>query len=88
MRPSGGVDYNLADRKSLAGRDLATKGKAPRASDDLVDWFTVTYKSIYTALAIVVLIAGGVGYYYWAKNRPVEVPAVDPVVVLKHDAGG
>ena len=60
---------------------MATKGKAPRASDDLVDWFTVTYKSIYTALAIVVLTAGGVGYYFWAKNRPVEVPAVDPVVV-------
>jgi hypothetical protein len=60
---------------------LATKGKAPRASDDLVDWFTVSYKSIYTALAVVLLIAGGVGYHFWAKDRPVEATAVAPVVV-------
>jgi hypothetical protein len=60
---------------------LATKGKAPRTQADMLDWFTVTYKSIYTALAIVLLVAGGVAFYFWQKDRPLEVPALDPVAV-------
>jgi len=45
---------------------LATNRKAPRAEDDLVDWFTVTYKSIYTAIGIVLFAAAAGGYYYYA----------------------
>jgi hypothetical protein len=59
---------------------LATNRKPQRASTDLVDWTTVTYKSIYTALGVVLLVAGAVAFYYWQKNRPLEVPAIEPIV--------
>jgi len=41
---------------------LATNRKAPKATDDLVDWFTVTYKSIYTVLGIVLALAAAAEY--------------------------
>src|SRR5262245_44316073 len=53
------------------------KGRTPRAEDDLLDWFTVSYKSIWTAIFIVLAVAGGAGAWWYAKNHPVTVPAVD-----------
>jgi hypothetical protein len=45
-----------------------------RDEDGLVDWFTVSYRSIYIGVGVVVLIAGGVGYYYWSRNAPATTP--------------
>ena len=59
---------------------MATNRKAPRAEDDLVDWFTVTYKSIYTAIGIVLFAAAAGGYYYYSKNAPPPAPPVETVV--------
>jgi hypothetical protein len=59
---------------------LATNRKAPRATDDLVDWFTVSYRSIYTALGIVLAIAGAGGYYYYVQNAPPPPPTTETVV--------
>src|SRR5712691_2106871 len=39
--------------------------------DDMVDWFTVSYRSIYIAVGLVALLAGGVGYYYYSRHAPV-----------------
>ena len=49
---------------------MTTNRKAPRAEDDLVDWFTVTYKSIYTVIGVVLAAAAAGGYYYYVKNAP------------------
>jgi len=58
---------------------LATNRKAPRAEDDLVDWFTVSYKSIYTVLGIVLAAAAAGGYYYYVKNAPPPPPPTETV---------
>ena len=59
---------------------MATNRKAPRAEDDLVDWFTVSYRSIYTALAIVLVATAAGGYYYYAKNAPPPPPPTETVI--------
>jgi hypothetical protein len=59
---------------------LASNRKHPRASDDLVDWFTVTYKSIYTAVGIVLAAAAGYGYYYYVQNAPPAPPPSETVI--------
>jgi len=56
------------------------KSKPP--SDDLIDWFTVTYKSIYIVVGVVAAIAAGVGYYYWTKNAPPRVPSPEPAAAF------
>jgi hypothetical protein len=53
------------------------KNKPPR--DDLIDWFTITYRSIYIVVGVVAAITGGVGYYYWTKNAPPKVTSPEPV---------
>jgi hypothetical protein len=45
------------------------------AEEDLLDWFTITYRSIYIAIAVVVaLTAGGVYYYYQRAPAPAPTP--------------
>jgi len=45
------------------------------AEEDLLDWFTITYRSIYIAIAVVVaLTAGGVYYYYQRAPGPAPTP--------------
>src|SRR5512140_3612757 len=56
---------------------MAPDRKRPKASDDLVDWFTVSYKSIYLAAGLVLLLAGGAGYYYYLKTAPPAPPATE-----------
>ena len=36
----------------------------------MVDWFTVSYRSIFIAILVVVLVGGGAGYYFWTRNAP------------------
>lgn len=60
--------------------------RKPRSSDDLVDWFTITYKTIYTAIAIVVAIAGGTAYYYYSRNAPPPPPPTDAPVAAQATA--
>jgi FecR-like protein len=59
---------------------LATNRKAPRAEDDLVDWFTVSYKSIYTVLGVLLAAAAAGGYYYYVKNAPATPPPTEVVI--------
>ena len=58
---------------------MAPNRKAPRAADDLVDWFTISYKSIYLAVFIVVG-AGAAFYYSFVKNAVPPPPPIEIVV--------
>src|SRR5687768_10549066 len=49
---------------------MAERNKPPRSSNDDIDWFTISYRSIYAAVALVILLAGGFGYYTWIKRNP------------------
>lgn len=52
------------------------KGRTPHSDDDL-DWFTVSYRTIYTAVGIVVALAiGGISYYY-ARTAPPPPPSTE-----------
>jgi hypothetical protein len=55
------------------------KGQKHRNTDDLLDWFTVSYRTLYLASGIVALLAIGGGVYYYltrepAAPQPVEAP--------------
>ena len=59
------------------------KSKPPR--DDLIDWFTITYKSIYMVVGVVLAIVAGAGYYYWMKNAPPKpAPLPGPAATTAH----
>ena len=48
----------------------------------MVDWFTVSYRSIFIAILVVVLVGGGVGYHFWTRNAPATTPTdVTPATV-------
>lgn len=55
------------------------KGKPTHPKDDLIDWFTVSYRSIYIA-ATLIAIAGGAGYLYYSKQNPAVPPASVPPI--------
>src|SRR3954452_15913790 len=49
--------------------------RRPAGQDDLVDWFTVSYRSIAIAVLVLALVGGSVGYYYWTRSTPAETPS-------------
>jgi hypothetical protein len=52
------------------------------AEDDLLDWFTITYRSIYIAGGLVLaLVLGGLYYYYQRAPGPAASPEAPPVTV-------
>src|SRR5262249_22330741 len=56
--------------------------RRPKSQDDIVDWFTVSYRSIYMAVGAVALIAGLVGYYYYSRNAPVTEATPPPATTV------
>ena len=52
--------------------------RRPTDDDGIVDWFTISYRSVFVALLILILIGGGVGYYFWSRKAPVAVPTEAP----------
>jgi hypothetical protein len=48
--------------------------KGRRSDDDLIDWFTVSYKTIYTIVGLLLAVGGGVGYYFYTRARPEPTP--------------
>jgi FecR protein len=52
--------------------------RRPKSQDDMVDWFTVSYRSILIAILVVVLIGGGVGYHFWSRNVPEPTATTEP----------
>jgi glucodextranase-like protein len=61
-------------------QDKDKPGKGAGA-DDLLDWFTVSYRSIYAAVALVLVLAAGYGYWYWkggGSKPPLPQPSAEP----------
>ena len=58
---------------------MASNRKDTRTSVDLLDWFTISYKSIYLALGAVLAVGGAFAYHYSVKNAP-PAPPVETVV--------
>ena len=58
---------------------MASQRKPRRPEDDLVDWFTISYKTIYIAVALVLVVGGAVYYHYFGKpinpNPAIDLPA-------------
>jgi hypothetical protein len=58
---------------------MASQRKPRRPDDDLVDWFTISYKTIYIAIALLILAGGGAYYHYFGTpinpNPVIDVPA-------------
>ncbi len=59
-----------------------TADKKPQKSrDDLIEWFTVSYRTIYIVAAVIIALAGSVGYYFYKKYAPPPPPDTTPVAV-------
>lgn len=59
---------------------MGSDKKPARSRDELVDWFTVSYKSIYTVAGTVVVVlalAGGIYYYRYAVRSVAAPPATE-----------
>lgn len=60
---------------------MSSKQKRGRqAEDDLLDWFTVSYRTIYIGLGTVIAFAAAGGYYYYSRQTPPPGPSPEPVV--------
>ena len=46
---------------------MASQRKPRRPDDDLVDWFTISYKSIYIVVLLVLAVGGAAYYHYFGK---------------------
>jgi hypothetical protein len=52
--------------------------KKPRSKDDLLDWFTVSYRSIYMVVGAVVVVAALVGYIWYVRQAGPTAPEQSP----------
>ena len=57
---------------------MAAGRREKQAEDDLFDWFTVSYRSIYTVLGAILLLGGGFGVYWWLTHQPLTVVVETP----------
>jgi hypothetical protein len=61
---------------------MADKGRGTRAEDD-VDWFTISYRTIYVSVAVLLALVAGGFYFYSRRSAPAPPPraADTPVAV-------
>jgi|MudIll2142460700_1097286.scaffolds.fasta_scaffold37103_2 hypothetical protein len=52
-----------------------TKNPKGRATDDDLDWFTITYRSIYVAIGVVLVAAAVFAYLRYGRSEPSGPPA-------------
>ena len=52
--------------------------KAQRSSDDLLDWFTVSYRSIFLVVVAVLAVGGLAGYAFYSRHQSPPVPDQSP----------
>jgi len=52
--------------------------RQPKVDDEILDWFTVSYKTIYTAVAALVILIGGGAWFYYSRHTPVVPPVETP----------
>jgi hypothetical protein len=54
---------------------MAADKKPRRGDDDLIDWFTISYRTIYLVVGLVVVVAA-VGFYYYTHRSVLPPPLV------------
>jgi FecR-like protein len=52
--------------------------RRPQDEDGIVDWFTVSYRSVTIAALVLILVGGSAGYYFWSRNVPTPAPTEEP----------
>ena len=52
--------------------------KGQRPSDDLIDWFTVSYRSIFLVVAAVLVLGALGGYAFYTRHAPSPEPTEAP----------
>jgi hypothetical protein len=59
--------------------------KKPQTRGDLVEWFTVSYRTLYVGVGVLVLAAGLVYYFVFARSArpPVEKPAPPSITAAR-----
>jgi hypothetical protein len=62
---------------------MAPEKRQRQAEDDLLDWFTVSYKSIYIVAGLFVTLGIGGGVYYWIKHQPPPVVQESPTTAFQ-----
>jgi hypothetical protein len=53
---------------------LVQEKEKPESADDLLDWFTVSYRSIYIGVGLLFLLGGGGGYWWWKSQQAPPLP--------------
>jgi hypothetical protein len=53
--------------------------KPPRSKDDLLDWFTVSYRSIYMVVGAAIVVLALVGYIWYVRQATPGAPEQSPV---------
>jgi hypothetical protein len=56
--------------------------RRPKDEDGIVDWFTVSYRSVMIAVLVLILLSGGAGYYFWTRNAPEPAATEAPPVTV------
>ena len=47
--------------------------KNHRAEDDLLDWFTISYRTIYIAVGVLLALGGALAYHFYFREKPAPV---------------
>jgi hypothetical protein len=61
---------------------MASGRKQRQAEDDLLDWFTISYKTIWTAVLSILALGAGVGYLLYIRDQPPPPVAEGPPVTV------
>jgi len=54
------------------------KGRKTRSGDDMLDWFTISYRTIYVVAGALILALAGGGYYYVSHGKEAATPEATP----------
>jgi hypothetical protein len=57
---------------------MAPNKKQRQAEDDLLDWFTISYRTIYLGVAFLIVLAVGGGYWFYRHNAAVPPTPESP----------
>jgi FecR protein/Glucodextranase, domain B len=61
---------------------IPAKKRNHRAEDDLLDWFTISYRTIYVVVAGVLAISGAIAYHFYFRETPqAPIEEVAPATV-------
>ena len=81
LRNAPALPYNPRVPKSLGLKGFSgmagDKGRKSQSGDDLLDWFTISYRTIYLVAGALIAIGVGAGGFYYLKHKPVSTAGVD-----------